>query len=126
MENFNREHFERIIAMSDDTGSDTWDFSENDLAALQWVCRRLDSLTNQVRILEDAAALTQPVNTGPSAEAVKAKEWLANPFCYEVHPALVTEHAKNALAYICALKASAHLAAGSGVDETSINEKTDV
>jgi len=40
---FDRHHFKRILAMA--YGADgTWDFSDNDKSALEWVCKRLDAL----------------------------------------------------------------------------------
>lgn len=55
---FDFEHFERILAMAYG-GEGTWDFSDNDKAALEWVCKRLDSLKMTIHWLEDALA-TRP------------------------------------------------------------------
>lgn len=49
---FDLEHFERILAMAYG-GEGTWDFSDNDKAALEWVCKRLDSLKATTQWLED-------------------------------------------------------------------------
>lgn len=50
-EQFNREHFNRLLAMADDKGQ-TWDFSDNDTLALQWVLRRLDSFHQVEKTLQ--------------------------------------------------------------------------
>lgn len=53
MTKFNRDYFERLLAMADDNG-ETWDFSEEDTKALQWVLRRLDYFASWEKVFLDA------------------------------------------------------------------------
>jgi len=77
MTDFNREHFERILAMAGDTDSASWDFSDNDLAALQWVTRRLDGLRHQLTEKESKVRVLQAV----LAEAGEVLEALTTEYC---------------------------------------------